>query len=687
VSRRLLALLLSVAFLATGASADAGASPPPPFGLQVEGGEDTWHPTNVFRLDWTNPTPQPPIAAVRYRIRDELGVLVGEERRIEWPAISLSELHVLGPPGSYTVEVWLEDTAGEQGPQATAGLRFDNARPPDTDPVPIDGWVGRTGFPLAVRIEHPQGPLPISGIRGYAVSIDDLPTAEPCADDRRCTDAETNLRGGVADDSYVIPELPEGTSYVHVAAVSGSGIRSRFAGHTRLRVDKEYPATRMFGVPTGWTNRPVALTVSATDEGSGMAADSGSPGGGPYTAIRVDEEVPVVAAGNAARTALIEPGIHTVAHYARDAAGNVADGAAGSPSPATAVVRIDRDAPDVSFRSWQNPEDPELIEARVTDRLSGPSDADGSIEVRRADSNDRFEALATEVSRGRLRARWPSEAYPVGEYEFRAIGHDAAGNTAVTTRRSDGASMILANPLKAPTMLRAGFGGKKLVWQSCTPDGRGRRCRTQTAFGFGGRPSRRTVGYGRRVMFSGRLTSRSGTPIEGASVRVVEGFDGGAAPTQRISTIRTDRAGCFSTRLPAGPSREIAAHFAGTATLGRSVAPIVSLGVRSDVHLRVSSPMARIGGRPVVFTGRVTAPRGALPDEGKSVALQFRLPGLDWADFRTLRTDSRGRFRFPYRFSDDDSRGVRFQFRAYAPAQGGWPYEPGGSRPVVVTGK
>ena len=67
--------------------------------------------------------------------------------------------------------------------------------------------------------------------------------------------------------------------------------------------------------------------------------------------------------------------------------------------------------------------------------------------------------------------------------------------------------------------------------------------------------------------------------------------------------------------------------------------------------------------------------------------LQFRLPGLPWTEFRTVQTDRRGRFRYGYRFSDDDSRGVRFQFRAYAPAQGDWPYEPGGSRPVAVRGR
>ena len=97
-------------------------------------------------------------------------------------------------------------------------------------------------------------------------------------------------------------------------------------------------------------------------------------------------------------------------------------------------------------------------------------------------------------------------------------------------------------------------------------------------------------------------------------------------------------------------------------------------------------PSARIGGAAVVFRGRVASGGAAVPADGKVVQLQFRLPGLPWSEFRTVRTDRRGRFRYAYRFSDDDSRGVRFQFRAYAPAQAGWPFEPAGSLPVAVLG-
>jgi hypothetical protein len=92
-----------------------------------------------------------------------------------------------------------------------------------------------------------------------------------------------------------------------------------------------------------------------------------------------------------------------------------------------------------------------------------------------------------------------------------------------------------------------------------------------------------------------------------------------------------------------------------------------------------------VGGRPILFSGTVAADR--IPAGGVAVQLQFHVPGVDWSEFRTVRSDRHGRFRYAYRFSDDDSRGARFLFRAYVPSQEGWPYEPGGSLPVSVLGK
>ena len=638
----------------------AAASPPRPANLQVAGGT-AWRAEPRFQLDWTIPAyTGPPLAATRYRIRDSQGRVVGED----WVSSvrdGFAGLAVPKTPGLYDAELWFEDETGAQGPMATATLRFDDTRPAAIEPEWVPAWIGRGGFPLRIRLSRPAGPLPLSGIRGYATSVGAAPNAAPCAGAGVCSEAETTLRGGGEDDELEIAALPEGTSYLHAVAVSGSGMRSPASGRAELHVDLTDPVTRLAGVPAGWTNRTVSLLARATDSGAGMTDSTGLP---PFTAIRVGGGPPVSAAGATVATTIVTEGAHRVAYYARDGAGNVDDGAwsngIANRSPRTATVRIDRTPPSVAFAVSQDPRDPELVRARIEDGLSGPDPARGGIGVRQAGSGDGFRALPTTVSEaGEMRARWESDYWPAGEYEFRAVAYDTAGNAVLTRRRRNGSAMVLSNPLKATTALVAHLGG---------------------------RAGPRSVPYGRGVRLAGRLTTGIRAPLAGMPVRIVERFAPGPGPAVRVSTARTAADGTWSTHLPPGPSREIEAGFPGSTTLGRSAGGPLSLRVKSAVRLSASSALAEVGGPPLVFRGRI-APSGAIPPPGKSVQLQFRLPGSAWSEFRTVQTDRQGRFRYAYRFSDDDSRGARFQFRAYAPAQENWPYEPTGSRPVLVRGR
>lgn len=650
-----IAAIAAVAVLALACASAAGAALQP-IELHVDGGEESWHAQRSFAVRWTNP---PEAAAVHYRLLDPSGQVAIGETRIEWPASAIEHLTVPPASAAYTVEVWLEDAQGGEGAPASAELRFDDVAPGHVDPNPISGWIGRTAFPYTLRLGHPAGAEPLSGIRGYAVSIDAAPDGSPCAGPYTCSETETDLRGGAALDSMTVAYLPEGESHVHAVAVSGSGVRSAVAGSALLRVDTTDPVTELAGAPSGWSNGPLTLTATAADALSGMAPSTES-GSGPFTAIRIDGGAPTVASGNTVSTTAIASGIHTVAYYARDAAGNVDDGGAanGEPNraPATATIRIDREAPRLAFANAQDPRDPERIEARAADPLSGLDPSRGSIAVRPAGSGERFEPLPTELSGETLRARWGSEAYPPGEYEFRATAHDLAGNATSTQSRAGGSPMRLRNPLKIETTLLAGF-------------------RRRTA-----------VPYGRSISFRGRLVAGRRTPLAGRQVRVIERFEDGAEPRERVSLAQTGPGGGFGIRLRPGPSRQVFAVAAPTPTLRGASSRPLELAVRSGARMRVSSAVAQVGGRPVLFSGSVASAGAAIPAGGKIVELQFRLPGLPWSEFRTIGTDSRGRFRYPYRFADDDSRGVRFQFRAFAPAQAGWPFEPAGSRPVTVRG-
>lgn len=623
-----------------------------PLNLRVAGSEG-WQTVNDFRLDWELSAPlagTPPPTMVHYRIYDASGAVATPLIRVAWSGNELQHVQVPLGPGLYTAEVWLGGAAGE-GPAATAMLRFDNGRPTAPALAGPAAWLGR-GVAAAISVKPPTGQQPPSGIRGYAASVDRAGLGLPCSRPALCDEEEIDLPA--AGGAIPLGVLPEGINFAHVATVSGSGVSSP-PEHLVVRVDASPPQVELGDIPAGWANGPVRIAATATDRLSGMAAAGPA---GPITALAVDGEAPTVSAGPVVETTVSGDGVHRIEFWARDAAGNSGDGKAGSAAPSAALVRIDTTAPEVSFAASQDRSEPERIEATVDDQLSGPSATRGSIEVRPAGSRRQFERIPTAVTAGKLVGRWDSEAYPPGSYEFRATGYDAAGNQGSGDRRAGGAPMVLANPLKAAALLRYGLGNRRLL----------------------------RLPYGRRATISGQLRSASGRSLAGRPVELTESFGPGATPARRTITVVTGQDGAFLARLGRGPSRRVAARFPGDATLVSAAGPQLSLRVPSAVRIRSSAPTAAVGGRPIVFSGRVGCLGAAIP-AGIAVELQFRLGGSPWREFRTVQSDRHGRFHYPYAFSDDDSRGVAFQFRAYVPRQRGWPYEPAPSRPVAVTGR
>lgn len=637
-SKSVVALLATWALLGTAAA--AGSSP-----------EGAWQPDKEFAFDWHSlqPPPGQPIEGA-YRIYDSAGEVVREEKRS--PSHFFDPIAVPPLPGVYTLEAWLQNGAGGQGPHSTATLRFDDVVPSPPALQPPPGWA-LAADPVLLEVGPGTGPLPLSGIRGYAISVDRGGGSSPCASSTRCTGAEID-HGGEAG-AIALGTLPEGVNFVRAVAVSGSGLASAVKT-AEVRVDGTPPRLSLHGVPSGWSDRPVRLQAVATDELSGMAAAGPL---GPSTALAVDGAPPARAQGDSVTTMVTGNGIHQVEYFAQDAAGNETE------APHAATVRIDEDPPKVVFAAGQDPAEPERIEASVTDSLSGPSPDQGWIGVRLAGTGARFDPLPTRVTGERLIARWDSDSYPQGKYEFLATAFDAAGNPGTGTRRSWGGQMALFNPLKLVTFLEADFIGKGLG-----AEGAGR------------------VRYGRRTRFDGRLRTITGAPAAGLEIAVTESFAAGSEPRRRTTIVRTRTDGRFSLRLAPGPSREVAAAFGGTRTLTRASSESARLAVPTSLRLRASASVARVGGAPVVFSGKV-ATAGAAPGAvaGLPVELQFRFRGAAWQEFRTIEANARGRFRYAYRFSDDDSRGVRFKFRAYVKGREGWPYEPGASRPVLVTGR
>jgi hypothetical protein len=410
-----LALTVAVIFLGAG-SAAADLDPQlRPLDLLVSGGEDAWHAENDFRLDWDPPGVA--VTAVDYRIRDAAGNLVVPAIRLPGNATQIEHIQVPPEPGVYIAELWLEGRNGTTGPEASATLRFDDVRPGVARPLAPAGWFSASRAVL-LRIGGPTGPPPLSGIRGYAVSVDAAGEATPCSVPGWCSQAETDLSGGAGDDTISLGILPEGHSIVSALAVSGSGMSSGQIESAIVHVDGTRPALTLAGVPAGWARGPVRLTAAATDALSGMAADGAE---GAYAAIAVDGGVPRSEYGDSSTAVVTGEGIHRISSFARDAAGNSSE-----RSPLTAVVRIDESGPDVAFARSEDARNPERIEATATDPLSGVEPVRGSIEARPLGSRQRWEPLPT-AGASTLVARWDSDSFPPGTYEFRATAYDSAG--------------------------------------------------------------------------------------------------------------------------------------------------------------------------------------------------------------------------------------------------------------------
>src|SRR6478735_4438341 len=169
--------------------------------VRVFGGEDTWHAAPSFRLDWTQEPGPPAVAsAVVHQLYDPQGHPVGGPVHDAEEEGTLESISVPPIPGAYTAEVWLENLEGEPGPPVTVTLRFDDTAPAPVTPQAPAGWVNG-GKPVTIEVGHPSAPLPLSGIRGYAASVDHGDLAPPCAAITWCSPEETDRSGGIEDDS------------------------------------------------------------------------------------------------------------------------------------------------------------------------------------------------------------------------------------------------------------------------------------------------------------------------------------------------------------------------------------------------------------------------------------------------------------------------------------------------------
>jgi hypothetical protein len=180
----------------------------------VEGGEG-WRQTNDFSVSWTNSSDQAaPITTAHYRLcssgaTSDSGPRCTSGSRSDTGIERLSGLSVPGP-GEYSLQVWLEDAAGNNEPENASDpvrLRFDNAAPEpvtfelldERDPLRLDVLIGDSTSGIA----HGTIELRRSGFRQWHALASVLEGSRLSArlDDLGLADGSYEARARVSDQA------------------------------------------------------------------------------------------------------------------------------------------------------------------------------------------------------------------------------------------------------------------------------------------------------------------------------------------------------------------------------------------------------------------------------------------------------------------------------------------------------
>ena len=461
--------------------------------------------------------------------------------------------------------------------------------------------------------------------------------------------------------------VPEGSQALHVSAEDAAG-NAADSSQVTVRIDNTAPGAIGVAIDgdetwrnrndfdLGWTNppepdrAPIAVAHYRVCAADGEDCSQGSRGGEGIDRL---EDVSVPSAGE-----------WELRLWREDAAGNKQSANASLP----VRLRYDPEPPEVGFEELST-EDPTLVSARVSDRVSGL--AGGSIEISRVGSNV-WQVLPGGKDDSHLTARIDDAALPAGEYALRASAFDRASNQASSDRSLDGEPMRVTLPLRLATSMQAGVVRKRKVRRTVRRGGKPHKVRRKVKV----LEPRAKVAFGRKVRLGGRLTDAAGKPLVGAHVNLYATPRGG---TERLAgTATTNDAGRYALDVEARSSQFLRFVYPGTATI-LPVQDTATLLVKGSSSLKVDRSRV-LNGQKVTFSGRV---RGRpLPTAGKLIEMQVLLTD-DWQTFRTTRSGPKGGWRVSYRF--ERTCGMQsFRFRARLPGEAGYPLEAGGSRGLTV---
>ena len=233
--------------------------------------------------------------------------------------------------------------------------------------------------------------------------------------------------------------------------------------------------------------------------------------------------------------------------------------------------------------------------------------------------------------------------------------------------------MALTLPLRVPTVLRTGIRNERTVRRSVKRHGRRRTIRRRVVELL----PRADVRYGEQVIVAGRLENRDGQAVAGAEIQVLSGSETDRG--QLVGVVTTDAAGGFTYRALADATRTLRFAYSGTPVMLPTESAISLLTSAASTFR--AAPRRLKNGQSVRFSGRLSALPA--PPAGKLVELQVVLSGR-WQTFRTTRTQPDGSWAIRYHFRRTCGL-LRYRFRARLPAEAGYAFQTGYTRPVTVT--
>ncbi|MGH2905310.1 MAG: hypothetical protein ACRDKI_00910 [Solirubrobacterales bacterium] len=559
--------------------------------------------------------------------------------------------------GHWKVTVTTVDRAGNTSAKATLDLSVDSVVPQAPQiavPSTLSGQALDGGTKQLTWLRPSNAAEIASGICSYALLINRSAAADP------------GMFGGIAGDAtstLLPPALPNGTNWVHLRAISCSGVGGDIAD-VPFSVDVAAPAIEIDPPgPGGWYSETHKLRGHVDATGEGDLKMSAVPLG----ATDVWSSVSAI-------DGPLAEGTSQVVFKARDAAGNESKrivSASGDITP-----------PKVAL-SPPDPAHPTSVLARVTDTSSGVREAYMQY---RAFGDTAWHSLgdvvrpsAVDSKKLDLSATIPDEDLPDGLYDLRVRASDVAEHAASAGTYADGAPAVLKLPLRAFTALDAGF-PTVVKSERCSGKGKKRVCRTVTSAVSPPRLRDSTVvNYGARQAFAGTLRDAAGEPIGGAAIAIYETV--GTASPVLVKRTQTDAKGAFSQILDIGASRAVTAKYSGDDSHAPAAAS-AKLYTRARITMSITRKL--VAGRwRLTFGGQVTAPGAQIPASGKTVEVQYAGGDGTWESFPDTTTDQSGRWFYPQSFAAGH-RAVKYKFRARVPWVDGWVYETGLSAAKTV---